>query len=101
MSMIKKLVEYSVKEIEMAENYARFACYVDDPTVAQKFNEIAKDEIKHYEYFKSILKKEEIEMEKIEPKEDVHKKFMDSYIEMVEDWKDKIVYKINSYQIKR
>lgn len=101
MSMIKKMIEYSIEEIEMAEKYVKLAYYIEDPTISQKFNDIAKDEIKHYEYLKSVLKREEKEMEQDEPSEDVHKKFMDSYEEMIDDWKDKVIFKINNYQPKR
>ena len=101
MSMLKKIIEYSIEEIESAEHYVKLALCIEDPSVSQKFNELAKDEIRHYEYLKSVIKKEELEMEKTEPHEDVHKEIMDSYVEMIEEWKDKVVYKINNYQIKK
>lgn len=99
--MIKTLIEYSLKEIEMAEDYVKLACHIDDPATSQKFNEFAKEEIKHYDFIKSVLKNKEMEMEKQNPEKDVHKEFKDSYQEMLDDWKDKVVYKINSYQPKK
>ena len=101
MSILRKMIEYSVQEVDMAEKYVELASCIEDPSTSQKFNEMAKDEIRHYEYLKSVLKKEEMEMEKTRPHEDVHKEIMDSYREMIDDWKDKVVYKINNYQVKK
>lgn len=94
MSMIEKLVKYSVDEIGMADNYTELARYVEDPMLSQKLNEMAKDEMKHYDYIASIIKKQEMSEESC-------KEMTESYRHVMEDYKDKVSYKINSYQPKK
>lgn len=100
-SIIKKLVEYSLEELEMAEKYCKLALHCEDPVTSQKFNEIAKDEIRHYEFLKSVLKKEETEMTKDGTTNRMGADVLESYKEILDEKKDRIMYKINNFQPKK
>lgn len=84
----------------MAENYVRMAAHIEDPSTAQRFNDLAKDEIRHCEFLQSVLEKERKEMEKGDTKR-LYEDTYNSYEEMIDDWKDRVVYKINNFQTRR
>lgn len=96
--MLKKAIDYSMKELKAAEEYNKMAYHATDAAMAQKFNEMAKEEIKHYEYIRSVLDKERAK----EP----HKEdgfcdiFVKTYEEYLDDWKGKILYNINNFKVK-
>lgn len=51
----EKLMEYSIDEIKMAEKYIRLAKECKDSGMAMKIQEIAKDEMRHHDFFKQAL----------------------------------------------
>ena len=95
---LKKVIEYSMKELSSSEDYNNMAHYADDATMAQKFNEMAKEEMKHYDYLRSILDKEKAK--ESNSKDMFCYKFVDTYEESLNDWKNRIMYKINTFQFK-
>lgn len=99
MSIIKKLIEYSIEELDMAEKYCKLASYFEDAATSSKFNEIAKDEIRHYEFLKSILKKESESIKN--DKDEMGKDLSNAYREILDDKKDRIMYKINNFQSRK
>lgn len=47
--LAQKMMKYSIDEIRMAENYIRLAKGVEDANMSMKLQEIAKDELRHYD----------------------------------------------------
>lgn len=95
---LKKIIEYSMKELKSAEDYNKMACHAEDVALAQKLNEMAKEEMKHYDYLRSVLDKEKAK--ETASKDAFCYKFVDTYEESLNDWKNRIMYKINSFQAK-
>lgn len=95
MGFTKKLIKYSLDEIKMAEKYVVLAMHMEDPAVCQKLVEMAKDELKHYDYLDSLLHKEkttdEHELEHM----------VSTYEDITKDWKDEVMFKISNFQLKK
>lgn len=51
----QKMMEYSIDEIRMAEKYMYLIEKCEDTAVITKLQEIAKDEIRHYEFLTQTL----------------------------------------------
>ncbi len=51
----QKMMEYSIDEIRMAEKYMYLIEKCEDTAVITKLQEIAKDEIKHYDFLTQTL----------------------------------------------
>jgi rubrerythrin len=86
-------------ELKMAEKYSEMADTVKDTTISSKFIEMAKDEMKHYDFLQTVLEKKETEMKAAG--KDVSEELDISYSEMFSEWKDRIAYKISKYTPKR
>lgn len=103
MSIIHKMIESSVEEISTAEKYIKLAKKIEDPSIAVKLQEIAKDELRHCEFFQSkaidmikkMSEKSDTDCNKID--EDIEMAFFDVY----EDWKDKVTYMVDTFEVKR
>lgn len=54
LSNARRIMEYSIDEIRMAEKYMNLALSSDTAT-ATKLQEIAKEEVKHFDILKQIL----------------------------------------------
>lgn len=51
----QKMMEYSIDEIRMAEKYMYLIEKCDDTAIITKLQEIAKEEIKHYDFLNQTL----------------------------------------------
>ena len=51
----QNMMEYSIEEIKMAEKYIHLAKECSDQSLAVKLQEIAKDEMRHYDFLKQTL----------------------------------------------
>lgn len=104
MSTIHKLIKYAIEEVRMAEEYIKLANKVEDPSIAAKLQEIAKDELRHCEYDQSAAMKL-IEKEKAKSDEDDEKSVEDSvnhaFLDVYTHWKDKVKYMVDTFEIKR
>lgn len=104
MSVIKKFAKYSLKEIAMAEDYIVLASKVDDPSVAMKLQEIAKDEIRHCDYMEGALKLSAQKYKEQHPEDtdrDVDDIINDAFYDNYHEWKEKVTYKINKFVPKK
>lgn len=105
MSVVHKLTEYAIEEVAMAEKYIKLAHKAEDAALATRLQEMAKDELKHCDFIQNTVMKM-IEQEKMACKdgvqdttikEEVEYAFYDAY----GDWKDKVVYMVNSFTVKK
>lgn len=51
----QSIMEYSIEEIKMAEKYIHLAKECSEQSLSVKLQEMAKDEIRHYDFLKQTL----------------------------------------------
>lgn len=102
MSMERKFTKYMLDEIEMAEHYIRTAKACKDQTVATKLHEMAKDELRHYDFLHTQLEKMHNErLASGETAESVYKDSYDIFEEMYHHWEEKVAYEVNTFVFKK
>lgn len=102
MSMERKLTEYMLDEIEGAEKYIKMAKHCKDQAMAMKFQEMAKEEMKHYDNLHNFLNKMIDDKSKEgENMEDIYKASYEGFENMYHDWADKVAYEISSFMFKK
>lgn len=93
-SMIKKLIKYSICELETAECYQELMMCVEDSSAFTKFKEFANQELIHYEYDFSTAMSLAQKLKDAGEISNVDELISCVYKENETDWKDKIVWKI-------
>lgn len=99
-SIIKKLIKYSMCELETAEAYQELMCHVEDSSAFSKFKDFANQELVHYEYDFSMAMTLAQKLKDEGEIEDVDELISCVYKEHETDWKDKIVWKIANTKMK-
>lgn len=99
--MVHKLIKYSIEEVAMAEKYIRLAKKCDDPAIATKLQEIAKDELRHSDFDYStamkLVSKEHRETSNDDDYGDLDK----AYFCVYSDWKDKVSYEVDTFEARK
>lgn len=100
MIKIKKLMEYAISEITMAEDYIKIAESIcEEEAMALKFQEMAKDELKHHQYDIEVIKKE---LEKKKEKGEHVLELEDSLLyDVYKDWFGNVEARVNNFKVKK
>lgn len=85
-----------MEELKSADNYSRMAYQDFDHDICNKFNEMAKEEIKHYDYFTSILNKEK--SKENDNDNGFCQILVKTYDDFLLEWKEQILYRINNFK---
>lgn len=93
LSNARRMMEYSIKEITMAEKYMNLALSCDVAT-ATKLQEIAKDEMKHFDILKQIL---DTTLQESEQSKDIKAELLS---EVYNKWVTSVKMKISDFRAK-
>lgn len=100
--MVKKLTKYALEEVKMAEHYIHLAKTCTEESTALKFQEIAKDEMRHYQFLNDLIHKklsEKTEDGVVDTKS-VPEKHGAILHHMYEEWADKVKTEIEIFKVK-
>lgn len=104
MSVIHKMIEYAICELDTAEKYIKLAKKIEEPSISIKLQEIAKDELRHCEFFQThaikIIEKNKKEIENSK-EGDVEDSIENTFFDVYENWKDKVTYMVDTFEIKK
>lgn len=102
MSMENKMTKYMLDEIKMAEKYIELAGMCKDQAIALKLQEMAKEEMKHFDYLHEQIKKmQDVKIAEGKTEAEVYSESYDVFHKMYHHWEEKVKYMINSFTFKK